>query len=53
MVGDVAHIDKGVKRVRAMRPWLTGGAELGRGVSKLIFRLRDTEGTETTYTKWY
>ena len=20
---------------------------------KLIFRLRDTEGTETTYTKWY
>ena len=39
MVGDVAHIDKGVKRARAMRPWLTGGAELGWGVSKLIIRL--------------
>ena len=39
MVGDIAHIDEGVKRVRATRPWLTGGAELGRGVSKLINRL--------------
>ena len=51
MVGDVAHVDEGVKRARATRPWLTGGAELGRGVSKLIFRLRNTGGTEATYTK--
>ena len=39
MVGNVAHIDKGVRHMRAMRPWLTGGAELGRGVLKLIIRL--------------
>ena len=39
VVRDVAHIDKGVKRVKATRPWLTGEAELGRGVSKLIIRL--------------
>ena len=39
MVGDVAHVDEGVRHARAMRPWLTGGAELGRGVSKLIIRL--------------
>ena len=39
VVGDVAHVDKGVKRAKATRPWLTGGAELGRGVSKLIIRL--------------
>ena len=39
MVGNVAHIDEGVRRARATRPWLTGGAELGRGVSKLIIRL--------------
>ena len=34
VVGDVAHVDKGVKRAKATRPWLTEGAELGRGVSK-------------------
>ena len=39
MVEDVAHIDEGVRRVMATRPWLTGGAGLGRGVSKLIIRL--------------
>ena len=42
MVGDVAHVahvDKGVRHVMATRPWLTGGAELGQGVSKLIIRL--------------
>ena len=39
MVGDVAHVDEGVKRARAMRPRLTGGAELGQGVSKLVIRL--------------
>ena len=39
MVRDVAHVDEGVKRVRATRPRLTGGAELGRGVSKLVIRL--------------
>ena len=39
VVGDVVHVDKGVKRARATRPWLTGGAELGWGVSKLIIRL--------------
>ena len=39
MVGGVAHVDEGVRRARATRPWLTGGAELGRGVSKLIIRL--------------
>ena len=39
VVGDVAHVDEGVKRAKATRPWLTGGAELGRGVSKLIIRL--------------
>ena len=39
MVGDVVHVDEGVKRARATRPWLTGGAELGQGVSKLIIRL--------------
>ena len=30
MVGNVAHVDEGVRCARAMRPWLTGGAELGR-----------------------
>ena len=39
VVGDVAHVDEGVKRARATRPWLTGRAELGQGVSKLIIRL--------------
>ena len=39
MVGNVAHVDEGVKRAMAMRPWLTGGAELGLGVLKLIIRL--------------
>ena len=39
MVGDVAHVDEGVRRVMATRPWLTGGAELGWGVLKLIIRL--------------
>ena len=39
MVGNIAHIDEGVRRMRATRPWLTGGAELGQGVSKLIIRL--------------
>ena len=39
VVGDIVHIDEGVKRMKATRPWLTGGAELGRGVSKLIIRL--------------
>ena len=39
MVGDIAHVDEGVKRVRATRPWFTGGAELGWGVLKLIIRL--------------
>ena len=39
MVRDIAHVDEGVKRARATRPWLTGGAELGQGVSKLIIRL--------------
>ena len=39
MVGDIAHVDEGVRRAMATRPWLTGGAELGRGVSKLIIRL--------------
>ena len=39
MVGNVVHVDKGVRCVRATRPWLTEGAELGRGVSKLIIRL--------------
>ena len=51
MVGDVAHIDEGVRHTMATRPWLTGGAELGQGVSKLIFRLRNTEVTEATYTR--
>ena len=31
MVEDVAHIDKGVRRMMAMRPWLTGGAETRAG----------------------
>ena len=39
MVGDVAHVDEGVRCVMAMRSWLTEGAELGWGVSKLIIRL--------------
>ena len=40
MVGNIAHVDEGVRHARAMRPWLTsGGAELGQGVSKLIIRL--------------
>ena len=39
MVGDIAHIDEGVRHMMATRPWLTGGAELGQGVSKLIIRL--------------
>ena len=39
MVGNVVHVDEGVRRARTTRPWLTGGAELGRGVSKLIIRL--------------
>ena len=39
MVEDVAHVDEGVRRAMATRPWLTGGAELERGVSKLIIRL--------------
>ena len=39
MVKDVAHVDEGVRHAMAMRPWLTGGAELGWGVLKLIIRL--------------
>ena len=39
MVEDVAHVDEGVRRAMEMRPWLTGGAELGWGVLKLIIRL--------------
>ena len=39
MVRNVAHVDEGVRHVMATRPWLTGEAELGRGVSKLIIRL--------------
>ena len=39
MVGGIAHVDEGVRHARATRPWLTGGAELGRGVSKLFIRL--------------
>ena len=39
VVGNVVHVDEGVRRVRTTRPWLTGGAELGQGVSKLIIRL--------------
>ena len=39
VVGNVVHVDEGVRRARTTRPWLTGGAELGRGVSKLIIRL--------------
>ena len=39
MVGEVAYVDEGVKRAMTTRPWLTGGAELGRGVLKLIIRL--------------
>ena len=39
VVGDVVHVDEGVKRAKATRPWWTAGAELGRGVSKLIIRL--------------
>ena len=39
MVEDVVHVDEGVRHVMEMRPWLTGGAELGRGVLKLIIRL--------------
>ena len=31
MVGNVVHIDEGVRRARTTRPWLTGGAELGQG----------------------
>ena len=42
MVGDVAHVDKEVRHVRATRPWLTGGAELGRGVLKLISVLKSS-----------
>ena len=39
MVENVAHVDEGVRHTRATRPWLTGGAELERGVLKLIIRL--------------
>ena len=39
MVEDVVHVDKGVRHAMTTRPWLTGGAELGWGVSKLIIRL--------------
>ena len=39
MVENVAHVNEGVRRTRATRPWLTGGANLGQGVSKLIIRL--------------
>ena len=39
VVGNVVHVDEGVRRARTTRPWLTGGAELGRGVLKLIIRL--------------
>ena len=31
VVGDIAHVDEGVKRARATRPWLTGGAETRAG----------------------
>ena len=31
MVGNVAHIDEGVRCARAMGPWLTGGAETRAG----------------------
>ena len=37
--GTLCTFDEGVRRARTTRPWLTGGAELGRGVSKLIIRL--------------
>ena len=33
------HADEGVRHVRATRPGFTRGAELGRGVLKLIIRL--------------
>ena len=39
MIEDIAHVDEGVRHAMATRPWLTGGAELGQGVSKLIIRL--------------
>ena len=39
MVENVAHIDEGVRHAGATRPWLTGGAEPGQGVLKLIIRL--------------
>ena len=39
MVGDVVHVDEEVKHAMATRSWLTGGAKLGQGVSKLIIRL--------------
>ena len=39
MVRNVVHIDEGARHAKATRPWLTGGAELGWGVSKLIIRL--------------
>ena len=39
VVRNVVHIDEEVRHARSTRPWLTGGAELGRGVSKLIIRL--------------
>ena len=38
MVGDVAHVDEGVKCTMATRPWLTEEAELGQGVSKLDYQ---------------
>ena len=31
MVGNVVHVDEGVRCARTTRPWLTGGAELGAG----------------------
>ena len=33
------HVDEEVRRTMATRPWLTGGAELGQRVLKLIIRL--------------
>ena len=39
MVEDIVHVDEGVRHTMATRPWLTEGAELGWGVSKLIIRL--------------
>ena len=38
MVEDVAHVDEGVRRAMAMRPWLTGGAETRVGSIKVDYQ---------------